>query len=69
MILYEATIDFDDRLVTVTGTHDKSGSSVRFAGNLDSINLDDIKALTGSLEQAIRNGIIGLGDELGYDVA
>jgi hypothetical protein len=68
MILYEATVDFDDRLVIVEGTHDPSGASVRFAGNLDTLNLEDIKALTGSLEQAIRNGIIGLGDELGYDL-
>ena len=68
-ILYEATVDFDDRLVIVTGTHDQSGSSVRFAGNLDTINLTDVKALTSTLEKAIRDGIIGLGEELGYDLA
>jgi hypothetical protein len=68
-ILYEATVDFDDRLVIVTGTHDESGSTVRFAGNLDTLNLTDIRGLTSTLEQAIRNGIIGLGEELGYGIA
>ena len=64
MILYEASVDFDDRFIEVIGTHDETGASIRYAANLDSITLDNIRELTSTIERAIVDGITGLGEEL-----